>query len=535
MYLTDEAVTINWEISLTAIDGVVLRSSFDIILTLPDCTATYLTDPTTNYIAPVYTSTVNTKGNVTYSFTPVNPGLHKIELVTGTSSDYEGLSTHELYVVCEPGLQAAKIEAYAVNTCREITYCGQLPQTAAFSTTPWAVIDAVGRHQDLDKMVVVGYEGNRPDGLGQFRTDIGVLDLNTGVITLVGYDILPRASLAAKYPAIDCDRDTGIYVVGTLTSFGNEYPSWWSTDLVTWTKCTSPSDSFQQNLIIKYCNHNKIWWRLTSNNTYVSKNGKDFVLQNRYRLCSDVYSQFPSAYGYLDAQMNPFNNNITIFGANSSEIVHVNTNSQPVLTVPLPGTTALGEVYSSAGTYCPTWPFNGPATFRWYNIEPIVGNTPGIVCMSPDGHMMYSSDASLENATWEIFAERLDQPSSPPVLNEFTNPASVGLSGNSSTDVMLQWNGKWYVQGRIGVGLRNQLYRYDGTDPRGLPKGYGWVNITNAPEGPWLGPNDNLNLITAAFPKLRVADAPWAMVINNDDTPGSYVDYVAYDGFSYGL
>ena len=283
MYLTDEAVTINWEISLTVIDAVVPRSYFDIILTVPDGTSTYLVDPTTGYVAPVFTLTVNTLGNVTYTFTPVTPGLHTVQLVTGTSSDHEVLSVHQLYAVCAPALQEAKVEAYSTNNIVVKEACPTVvPQISlARSVTTWWDIQAIGRHADAGKLVVVGEIAFSNTN----SRDIGVLDTATGIITPHGTGALNDAAIIGTNPSwagIDCDRRTGIYVLTQeTTSGGSLYPAYWSTDLTTWTAVTSPSTQFHGNGPVLYDDTHEIWyWNSGDSELFVSDDGKTFVSQN---------------------------------------------------------------------------------------------------------------------------------------------------------------------------------------------------------------------------------------------------------------
>ena len=58
MYLVDEPIAINWEISLSTIDTTIAQDYFDIIVIAPVGATTYYTNPKTGWVVPVFTSYV---------------------------------------------------------------------------------------------------------------------------------------------------------------------------------------------------------------------------------------------------------------------------------------------------------------------------------------------------------------------------------------------------------------------------------------------------------------------------------------------
>lgn len=417
MYLTDEAITINWEISLTVIDAVVPRSYFDILLTLPDGTSTYLTDPTTGYVAPVYTLTVNTLGNVTYTFTPVTPGLHKVELVAGTSSDYEVLSTHQIYAVCPPALQVARTEAFAKNNIVVKEFCITPLHLSNVewgrSNISWHTIQGMGRHADAGKIVIAGSFSGPINNVG-YR-DIGVMDTATGVITnMVGALTSCGGSTAFSVGGIDCNRDTGVYVV-TGTGSGNAaYPAWYSTDLTTWTQATHPANPSAGLGPVHYDPQHELWyWQVANTKLFVSADdGVNWSTQNVYY---EGFSNSPMtrALGFTHSELDPFEQGGIFLAGDTGRAVR----SKPV-----PG---VAPIYTTTST-----PPGGLQEVMHYN-SPLFAARPamvdvaynydtvGVHMLATSGEIASSNDIATFGDVWEASARLVTAP------NELTDEAST--------------------------------------------------------------------------------------------------------------
>jgi hypothetical protein len=486
MYVKSETTT-NWEISLTAIDGVVLKSYFDIILTLPDCTTTYLTDPTTGYVAPVYTSTVNTKGNVTYVFTPATPGLHKIQLVTGTSTDYEVLSSHWAYSVCEPTTLSANIQAYPTNKILIKARCLTAEPFYELNTVAlgWAHVGCIGRHADAGKMVIAGEK--TASGPSANMLDIAIIDLNTGGITeLIGALAGTGYSTVAAWGGIDCDRSTGRYVISSeATHSGNSYPAMYSTNLTSWTLQTPPISTFSTGRTIRYDDIFKVWmFGSGSAKTFVSADGITWTQQFHY---SDYFSMSLPANAprsLLSSAQNSLNSSKMLIGTDTGIVLAVDplTAAPEVPWSQGPGAASIKETVTGSATNNPFAHGNSNASWdAGFIVRTPADTDPYVLIMDVYGQILKCADPDFGITSWTVMADR-------DIGGNGVQPNEITDAVNGFCKMFKYINGSYYVQDGNGG---SHWWKYTTEEE---PFGYGWTDLGSA-TGSWFNVGgDNLSI-----------------------------------------
>ena len=400
MYTAGEITSINWELILDTIDSTVDQDYFDVIVRLPDGTSTYYTNPTTGWIQPVYTASSRVNGNVTYTITPDFKGLHTIQLVTGTNASYEVLSAVHMYVNCVSEEYVSATEVCGLNTYNELVKCpvDRLSNVVwGRSTTYFLRIEAMGRHADPGKIVIVG--ALVPTGGFNNYRDIGVMDTTTGVITnIIGALDSCGGSTNFRVLGIDCNRNTGVYCV-TTTGFGSQnYPCYYSTDLTTWTTSTYPANNNTGQGPVYYDDLHQLWyWNLGDTRMNTSADdGLNWFTQTIY------YEGFGNlnvgrARGYTDSRLDPFDSGSVFFGGSVGRVYR----SKPV-----PGVAPIFTTTSSPpGGIQEVTHYNDPLISPRPNslINPVYNyNNQSVHVMTSGAQILTSFDVDGYGDVWEV-------------------------------------------------------------------------------------------------------------------------------------
>ena len=331
------------------------------------------------------------------------------------------------------------------------------------SDTHWSRIDAVGRHAtDTDKLVFAGIPGT--NGGGGSDLSIGILDRNDGSIVLLD-DAFSTATARGSFNVcggIDCDPATGIYVAHQSNQgTNNEYPLYYSTDLVTWTQCTETgwNTRFHGGGDVIYDIDQGLWYLMDSIAVYTSDDGIEWFEQDQ-----DYFSfgagRCTQSVGCIQAGFVDGALDLTFMGGNTEYLVTI----QNGVLDPAPifyerwhgGQDPINLIISS----------QNPAMHAG-----VATNGSDIVMMAKNGIVIYSESLGALN-TWKAGAAPSGNTPDDPGENEFLNGT---YSLTIGAGVLNYIEGDWWVAN--GGGGTNGWYRYTGT----LPITTGWVQDNTGP------------------------------------------------------
>jgi len=346
----------------------------------------------------------------------------------------------------------------------------------------WFDIQVVGRHADVGSLVFIG---NRVGG--GVSEDIGILDTATGNVTYI--DGALNGTGGTSWTGIDCDRRTGIYVAGTNTNGAGSggYPSFWSTDLTTWTECDDPGTLFHNNDWIIFEDTHELWyWQSGTSATghYVSGDGKTFVEQQVY---FNGFGQFDLGYSspVLRAELNPLDSNVVLMPGDTTRLFRSDPQAYPE--VPVYSTTSdIGNMREVVGPNNRAFTHSDNLSLR----GGVVAFEDAVYVMSSRGDIM-KNDAAMLKDTWTQIAEK-----------------GTGNDANELIDEVDTFNHFAVVDGVFWVQEANSgnWWSYSAG---GEPVGYGW-SLDTTYAGPFSAPNGTENLITSAH--LRSTEFPLAFV-----------------------
>jgi hypothetical protein len=477
-----ETTNINWELTANP-KGVVTQDMFDVILISPSGVFEYLVNPTINWIQPLNTAAVQQKGNITYAFTTEIPGRWQIKLVTGTDADYEILDRLFVHVTCDFLPIITEVNSYAIPVNRTIVCVGDQPAR----TGPYNKITAAGRHAEVGKIVFIC--STLADPLNNSDT-IAILDRASGEEDAVTHyhaldGLSPSAS--AQFRGIDCNRATGMYVVGGSTyngQPGNKTPCYYSYDLDNWTECNMfPANVILGYIALWYDDPLGLWVAASEYGPYLSKDGINFYLQD-YNMYYNVVqypqdiSRFPRWGSFAPSWMNPHGDRVLMAG-DKTAVYELKPDSIPYVgALPLRATAAgnlTDEARIIAGISWPA-PYN--------TIEFGVVRNEAQTSFSFAGDRMYAMTKN-EFVTRTMLGGSSYGEAWDDSTYDFTYIDGWDDLDTPTVD-QLQWiDGNWWICNQH-VTDRDRWYRWPDEDGSGGPPptvAGGWIQDSNGPYG----------------------------------------------------
>lgn len=470
MYVTDESVTIIWDIAYANRD--LTQDFFDIVLVAPNGSSAYLVDPATSFIPPNLHKGYPSNGILTYDFTPDAPGRWQLKLVTGTAAVHTPIDVVHIFSQCEiPTPSPNNMPFQPATSLIAQPIC--IPQRTMQYAEPWLDIQAVGRGAVRGTIVVAGrfdtgYPLNRAADVGIYTVATNSWQILHGALFNI-----PIVSNVSEWAGIDCDRETGVYVLTPQgqTTTNNKYDAYWSTDLLNWTVCASPNTDFHGGDCVRFDNKFKMWLWYSGSQTYVSGDGKTFVSQHGALQVSGTTSIGFTKAMALQANLNPLDDGVSIYPGDFGWAFRGEPQTYPEIPVtsgPSHGFANMRSIsendFNSGSFFGHTDDIHWEAGVAFS--EP-GDSQPRVFMMNERGEIvMHEGDLHLPG--WEVLAEK-DVGQGFPMAgpNELTDLFAAGVRE------FFRLNGKfWCNNGGVN------WYYYEGE----VPSGYGWVLSDAVPE-----------------------------------------------------
>lgn len=409
MYVINESIAITWEIH-SQLNKVLTQDLFDVIVIEPDGTSTYYVDPTTAWVAPLYVPGSKTLGSMSYAFTANTPGKWTILLVTGTNAAYTILDAVRVHALC--GVNNADISitsACAIPIMAPIESCdGEIPFVLAQAPYQWTDIFGICPHLTNSYLIVI---------IGRIATDaagsvlkVGILDVRTGVTTILPDALEPDGTgislgnatgsrTTAAYGLVSLPSE-GLYVYARavpysspITMSSNEYPTFYSTDLITWNESLHIGGTqFSGPGMLKHDpDTNRTWWG--GNDIFSSLDGITFYRQyfKNYLENDQVVGQVSQMLLKGDYAADPDK----VIMAGNSSLVFVTEDASQELPI-LPGGVLPHSGLVSGGYWGPML-LNAP-------YDALATDGTRVVAFQNNGYCQYN-DHPIANSTWQVGAQ----------------------------------------------------------------------------------------------------------------------------------
>lgn len=311
--------------------------------------------------------------------------------------------------------------------------------TKAMLGPQWRAIDAIGRHADAGKLVFIGervYDNNRS------RT-IGVLDKATGIVTYLEFAL--AATGGTGWTGIDCDRSTGLYVAAA-TSQGGYFNAYWSTDLINWTQCASPSTQFNGNSFVLYDDTHQVWYWQTGTQLFISSDGKTYANQPVINIGFGTVNTGSTYKNPMRSEVNPLDTNVMLFIANSGRVYRADPD--PIPEAPM-STVNFVEAISPG---VPVFTHSNDPRFS----GGVVAFNGAVYIMNQLGEIV-KNDSTMLAGTWTQIAEK-----------------GTGNPGNELIDTTFNFVNLTVIDGVFWC-QRNATNLWYSYTAGGEPVGYGWA------------------------------------------------------------
>jgi hypothetical protein len=514
MYVVEEPIAINWEL-ISEPGKLLTQDLFDIITISPDGTATYIVNPTTNWIPPYDPGNgcdPATKGNVTYTFTvpEVSPGRWEVKLVTGNANDYKILDILGIYGICAPPLASVEINSLAIEPYQVSRQCA-FPVVFMENQVRWRAIDSVGKGPRPDTVIISGYKT-----AFNLSTDLAIISTIDGA----ELEYYPSALLAVPYQSrtafVECDPSTGVCFIGTRSYYfgGNLYKHYWTDDFVTYTQCSGMSTAI--GVLGAWHDSNlKMWFIQYWGDTWVSLEGKHWVKQQYNRQPSVSLQDTTQLNDFLHTGMYKEGDTKWAFCANHAERgYHISNDGVPQ--APMALNEFLQDFSIDIAPYYGVF-FGGNPNNP--GLDAVVGWEGNVYMMSTSGQIcrakqpqLYGSSIDPDDDFWVAIAA--DQSNAD--TNELLDiPFSTWRSFSVINDVF------WCCRDQGGA---NKWYRYDdGSGNGGEPVGHGWVMDNSGPFGTRRIGSSSTTAYRKRWPEQR-----HVQIFNNVTDP-PYDAYILFD------
>lgn len=464
MYVTDESVTITWDIAYA--DRGLTQDFFDIVLVAPDGSSTYLVDPATTFVTPNLYKGYPSNGTLTYDFNPDAPGRWILKLVNGNAALHTPLDILHIFSQCEiPTPSPNNMPFQPATALVGVRIC--IPDREMQRSPPWLDIQALGRGAVKGTIVVAGrYDTANPLNRA---ADVGIYTIATNSWEILHSALIniPIVSNVSEWAGIDCDRETGVFVLtpqGQTTS-NNKYDAYWSTDLVNWTLCTAPNTDFHGGDCVRFDNKLETWTWFSGSQTYVSDDGKTFVSQHgalQGAGSGTTNIGFTKAMA-LQANINPLDNGVSIYPGDFGFAYRGEPTSIPEIPMTSGPSHGLANMRSISENDFNAGSFFGHTDDNDWEAGIAVsepGDSQPRVFMMNDRGEIVMNEGDLYLPTWQVIAEA-------DVGQGFPNggPNELTELGGTGIREFLRIGGKfWCNNGGLS------WYCYDGE----VPIGYGW-------------------------------------------------------------
>lgn len=108
MFVQNTSINFQWELGYSASFASYVETYFDLQITAPDGTVTYL-EGSSNWADTFTQPTVDTDGLIEYAYTPTQDGVYVMILGTGTSENFTILHTRYISVVTQDAAQSRRV------------------------------------------------------------------------------------------------------------------------------------------------------------------------------------------------------------------------------------------------------------------------------------------------------------------------------------------------------------------------------------------------------------------------------------------